>query len=474
MALLITAPSYTGKTSMANLMYNYWQSQGPKKDSESPPRCCYISFAPLLKSSPNAKELDDLFKLKLGFSIAQIMNSEGYLITDETQAIFNTNELWEFWCYFKSGVQVRKVLSFAVFGLSRGAGFILSPAQYQRKWHYDDLKLTDEECKELVESFCVKLPAARKILIPEILGNVFQFVNNHPGLVYLSLYTLCYEFPRNPHHAETTSDFQTLIVKGQLLENLFQARCFCLNYDYIRKMLGERTDTIMSQLISCGSIAFAVHDDTLGNLNRSGMCISDQGQRRLYFSSEIMRVFYHELYYKALYGVGSSLIVCDWNQETMLSVLTRILELFQPQSFLNSLARGRNGLLYDRVYQDEFYRSCFLIAPAQCHPDVGPIYGSRGYLDFYIDSEIQLGFELLRNGNKLFGHFDRFNPSNGIYKAIPLRDYSVLDFYEHGQFPGGAWNQDNYYAAVFSQDFSTIQLWHKGIETTIVCGKNEH
>ena len=231
-------------------------------------------------------------------------------------------------------------------------------------------------------------------------------------------------------------------------------------------MLGERSNAIMGNLISDGSIDLVDGDDTLGNLNGFGICIADGNQKRLYFSSEIMRVFYRELYYKALYGIpssygiSSSFLVSNWQDQTVLSVLRRILELFQPQSLLYSLSVGRNGNLYERIYHDEFYRSCFLIAPTKCHPEVGAIYGSTGYLDFYIDGDIQLGFELLRNGVKINGHLNRFDAENGIYKDIPLDDYAVLDFYQVDTFDGNHFNGDKYYAGVFSADFSSLQLWH--------------
>ena len=112
----------------------------------------------------------------------------------------------------------------------------------------------------------------------------------------------------------------------------------------------------------------------------------------------------------------------------------------------------------------------FLIAPTICHPDVGAIYGSRGYLDFYIDSDIQLGFELLRNGVRLNGHLDRFDPENGLYNSIPLHDYAVIDFYqaEHN-YDINYQDQEKYYAAVFSADLKSIRLWHKGLVTEISC-----
>ena len=193
-------------------------------------------------------------------------------------------------------------------------------------------------------------------MVPEILGNIFEFVNTLPGLAYLVMYTLCYEFPRNPHNAKTIVDFQTLIVKGELIVKLRQARCFSLKYHHILEMLGEKSNDSMESLISHGSIDFEDGDKTL---NRCGMCIADKNQNRLYFVYEIMRVFYRELYYNALYGIFSSFKIPNWQGETMLSVIRRILELFQPQSLLKSLSVSRrNGNLCERIYQDEYKISC--------------------------------------------------------------------------------------------------------------------
>ena len=104
---------------------------------------------------------------------------------------------------------------------------------------------------------------------------------------------------------------------------------------------------------------------------------------------------------------------------------------------------------------------------------MGAIYGSAGYLDFYINGDINLGFELLRNGVKINGHLDRFKP-DGIYKDIPLRDYAVLDFYQAGTLDVNLLNgDDKYYAAIFSADFKSIQLLHNGDVVEFRCGRLE-
>jgi hypothetical protein len=454
MSLLITSPSFTGKTSLANLVYDHWQQSGKTVH--------YISFAAFQEED----NLEDFFRSAIGLSTRDIMLHVGYLIMDETQNIYSH---LSFWGNLKSGAQVCRVLAFGVFGLST-AGNDRSPSQFQQKWYYDDVKFTDEECMELVESFKQYQPTAREILIPDVLGDLFQFVNNHPGLVYLALHTLCYEFTRTPYNAQGVADIRRLIAKGDLLFELFKARCFVLKYEKITQMLGAATDQIMHTLVTNDSIPL---DDGLFDIHRSGICIADRTERTLKFSSEIMRVFYRDIYFKAIYGVGGSNVISSWTNETVLTLLKRILELFNPQVFVSTQARGRDGQRYERIYQDEFYRCCYLLAPSKCHPDVGAIYGSRGFLDFYIDGEQQWGFELLRNGDKLQGHIDRFNLVSGRYADIPLADYAVVDFYETDTTVHVV-NDQKYYKVVFSKDFKMIQLSHNGaVVEEIKLGKTQ-
>jgi hypothetical protein len=453
MSLLITSPSFTGKTSLANLMYNHWQRNGYS--------VYYISFARYASS----QDLNEYFMTRLGQSIDGVMRRIGYLIMDEVQNIYTHPT---FWGALKSGEQVSKVLAFGVFGLST-IGFERSPSQFQLKWYYDDVKFTYQECLDLVDSFKQYQPIARQILIPDIIGDLFQFLNNHPGLVYLALHTLCYEFTRTPFNAQDIDQIRPLIAKGALVSELVKARCFVVKYEEIQKILGDETDEIMNMLITHDSIPLG---DRLYDIHRSGICIADRTERTLTFSSELMRVFYRDLYFKAIYGVSGRHVITNWTNETVYTLLKRILELFNPRVLSNTQATGRDGRLYERIYQDEFYRCCYLLAPSKCHPDVGAIYGSKGFLDFYLNGELQWGFELLRNGSKLMGHMNRFDLASGRYKDIPLKDYAVVDFYE------SAGNHQvlahaKYSKVVFSHDFHTVELSHNGSTEHIVCGQTQ-
>ena len=81
-------------------------------------------------------------------------------------------------------------------------------------------------------------------------------------------------------------------------------------------------------------------------------------------------------------------------------------------------------------------------------------------------------FSLDLSCSKLGGHLDRFDPVDGMYKDIPLKDYVVVDFYENGTFNGNVTgNGTKYYASVFNSDFSAIQLWHNVNAVDINCGR---
>ena len=309
--------------------------------------------------------------------------------------------------------------------------------------------------------------------MPQVLGDLFKFLNHHPGLVYLSLHTLCNEFTRVPVNANNVASIQELVANGQLIEQLFKwARCFLVRYEWIRRLLGEKTDPTFQKLIANGSLPVNDDDDVL-NLHRYGICIVDRTESTMSFASSIMEQFYTSQYYKGIYGDNSPHVIRRWGKETVSSFLRKILALFNPQVLRNSKSVGEDGKRYERIYEDEFYRCCCMVGPFERLSDVGAIYGSKGYLDFYLYGEIyiQWGFELLRHGNRLKEHLKRFDPEEGIYRSIPLKDYAVVDFYESdtaSNNPSEARKkqrtnmEEKYYRVVFSGDFESLKLHHNG------------
>ncbi|RUP43812.1 hypothetical protein BC936DRAFT_136697 [Jimgerdemannia flammicorona] len=77
----------------------------------------------------------------------------------------------------------------------------------------------------------------------------------------------------------------------------------------------------------------------------------------------------------------------------------------------------------------EWYRTALTVVPvgASVSPDVGSVFGSDGFLDFYVNGKgYSWGVELLREGDRMHGHARSFEPG-GEYNKIPLTDYVIID-----------------------------------------------
>ena len=75
-------------------------------------------------------------------------------------------------------------------------------------------------------------------------------------------------------------------------------------------------------------------------------------------------------------------------------------------------------------YQDEFYRCCRKrYGLLTTFSEFGT---AEGRVDFYMPSK-QWAVELLREGDQLKQHSERFSPSGSFGKKLPLSDYIILD-----------------------------------------------
>ena len=85
----------------------------------------------------------------------------------------------------------------------------------------------------------------------------------------------------------------------------------------------------------------------------------------------------------------------------------------------NSFGVGKDKRLLERTWQMEFYRVATQVLPNTVYisPDVGADFGSRGFVDFFVDDDRKWVIELLRDGERAEDHENRFK-SDGIYAKI--------------------------------------------------------
>ena len=116
----------------------------------------------------------------------------------------------------------------------------------------------------------------------------------------------------------------------------------------------------------------------------------------------------------------------------------------------------KNKNLYERLWQHEVYQAIgkilrsdislnIEVPPFECLEEEekeeeeieqeeqdengnAEIKNKGGFLDFYINGNIQWGIELLREGNTIKEHLDRFIKPNGKYSNMKFKEYLILDF----------------------------------------------
>jgi hypothetical protein len=93
------------------------------------------------------------------------------------------------------------------------------------------------------------------------------------------------------------------------------------------------------------------------------------------------------------------------------------------ETIRNSYCIGTDKRLLERAWQMEFYRAATQVLPPNVFisPDVGTHFGSRGYIDFFVDDNRGWAIELLRDGDNASNHKRRFE-EGGIY--VPIMDAS--------------------------------------------------
>jgi hypothetical protein len=98
------------------------------------------------------------------------------------------------------------------------------------------------------------------------------------------------------------------------------------------------------------------------------------------------------------------------------------------EAIQNSYCVGTDGRLLERAWQMEFYRAATQVLPldAFVSPDVGTHWGSKGYLDFFVDDGRSWAIELLRDDENASGHNSRFE---SIYKPIKkiCKEWAIID-----------------------------------------------
>lgn len=145
--------------------------------------------------------------------------------------------------------------------------------------------------------------------------------------------------------------------------------------------------------------------------------------------------------------------------------IKRSLERMRPSYLSKSLeySRGKKDKLHEKVWQTEWLKAAFSLLPNDIFiwENVGSTFNSLGSLDFYIDSGLCWGVELLRKGDRMSQHLGRFD-ENRTYSKIDLKEWAILDFRHQSRTLNANDHPPNFYHVFYNDDFSQFTIRHNG------------
>jgi len=106
----------------------------------------------------------------------------------------------------------------------------------------------------------------------------------------------------------------------------------------------------------------------------------------------------------------------------------------------------------------ELFRAASTVLPTTCNisPDVGRLYGSRGFVDFYVNDNKKWLVELTVD-TRLGQHEARLS-ENGIYSSIPMNEFVLLDFRAKKPSKDLISKYPNVWFVVYDQDFNGAEV----------------
>ncbi|CAG8439538.1 8536_t:CDS:2 [Diversispora eburnea] len=369
----------------------------------------------------------------LEYSILESEDGKVILIVDEAQVISYPQNVIEpryggsiFWNSFK-GIQQLKIVAFSVYGYygtytDSGHHSILtilpqSILSEENTWGFADQRFTIEEFKDYFNNFCKnRLQILKKESILPLCYYVGEITAFHPGLVTFTMNQICEKF-----------------IKWPSLEFDDDTRA-CPQVEYMSKEEKKIADKVLfnkSPKVYSGSIP--------NNNNQIIMTYflvdikTENGYSTLNFPAPLLRA----IYFRDRFGyvIQDFSDYLKWSNSRPKEIefkdfLKLVFTKMYPMTLQNSRDKGEDDRLFERVWKMEFYCASIQVLPmnALITVDVGKVFGSTGYVDFYINEPYNWIIELLRDEEKMIQHQQRFQEgdiSEPIFKHI--KQWAIID-----------------------------------------------
>lgn len=328
------------------------------------------------------------------------------------------------------------------------------------------LKLTRDEAIDLWNSWCKKGLDFRDELASwdDLREYVFSLTGQQPGLMAHVLDFLIAQGLKNilAGSMEQKQKARDLLLSRKFYDSLSQIRSLITIEKVLRGEIPGRDSmrSVLRKLLSAEGVGLKDLTDpervAADSAVEWGQFLEDDGWLSL--PSELHRRFLFREVYCTNESTSDSIL-----KNGLHAFIDRVIERFNPRQLKSSKARNASGkVVYGSQYQNEFYRAACSILPADSimSPNVGPLFGAKGYLDYYLLPH-RWGFELLVDGSELKEHQTRFGPGGAYHKLIRdgvVSEHAILDLRTKPLVEA----DPDVLHIVFSEDFEKATLHRSG------------
>ncbi|CAG8472335.1 7217_t:CDS:2 [Acaulospora colombiana] len=365
-----------------------------------------------------------------------------FLIIDEVQKIYKPENEDEprhggnvFWNSFKrilqsSGLHIVAFASYGHYGAytARGDHAIMdiSPCSLQKSntWGFEDVCFTREEFNSYFNYFCEKnLQMLKEEDIPLLSRYVSEITALHPGLVAFTMNQIHMRFVKHTFERLTFAKVFAYLKSRDFNDHFKDIRAM----PKITDMLDEEKRIADTVLFKKGGLEILTNAIPLKSRIIKTNILVDTGMTKagystINFPAPLLRATYLQ---NRFGSVTRSKSPPNSFKDFIISVFAKM----NSKVLQKSLGVGNDCRLLESVWQMEFYCASMQVLPVDIYAsvDVGAVFGSVGYLDFYINDQHNWAIELLRDGDKLQEHQQRFQ-KDGRYTSILKYALCAEDF----------------------------------------------
>jgi len=260
-------------------------------------------------------------------------------------------------------------------------------------------------------------------------------------------------------------DILYYLISQQFNECISHTRAVPSIDPHKRILTGDENELLMNVLNSA-TCSIPIPSDqryftAASTLLRDGF-VAANNSKLIFASPMVKSIFTTRLLSKPMVFMSNTAITFFGFLETTISRLRR-------RFLVNSLGVGVDNKLLERQWQNEFYSVATTVLPGMYYisPDVGHIFGTEGLVDYYVDSNLQLVIELLREGEDMAEHEKKFK-TTGIYAKMgsKIKNWIILDF--RSEKKKVMHLKDGFWHILYPDDFSYVTIHCKYFPDKII------